>query len=202
MYKTFLASLLLLTGCVASAAFREPLPDAASRATPLYFGLQVMPDAAHNPIDPPERFEGYHVGTDFEVAQEELETDVPVFAICSGEIIYSGFAEGYGGLIVQHCSLNGEAVTVLYGHLLVVSLAENKTSVGAGTQIALLAPPRSGDSDGNRKHLHLGIHRGTEPDYRGYVQTKEELDGFIDPFTVLPPQRAGTEGAIVPYWKQ
>ncbi len=180
-------TVLVIAGCsaLAQSSFAWPLPGGAFRPTPLHFGLYVTPDPAHNPISPPERFIGYHVGTDFEIYPDEERVDVPVYAICSGEIVYSSFAEGYGGLIAEHCLLRDEKVTVLYGHLLLSSLPKVGDRVTQSQTIALLAPAHTHDSDGNRKHLHLGIHRGWDMTFLGYVQTEAELSQFIDPQTVL-----------------
>ncbi len=199
--RTFiLASILLLSACNSIAM---PLPRALERSTPLHFGLQVAPDAAHNPITPPERFEGYHIGTDFEVSAAELETDVPVYAICDGTVAYAGFAEGYGGLLTEHCIIDGSGVTVIYGHLHIDDLPKKDTVLEAGQQIGILGAARSGDTDGNRKHLHLGIHRGTgTTDMRGYVASEQELSEFIDAQKFLSPIY-GTGGSMdmKPYWK-
>src|SRR3989344_4494577 len=93
---------LLLFGCTSSAeGIAQPIDQALNRATPLSFGVHVTPDSEENPIKPPERFSGYHVGLDFEISTEELEKEVSVYAICTGTVAYSGFAEGYGGLLVQ-----------------------------------------------------------------------------------------------------
>lgn len=180
-------TVLAIAGCSAMAQsnFAWPLPGGAFRPTPLHFGLYVTPDPAHNPISPPERFIGYHVATDFEIYPDEENIDVPVYAVCSGTIAYSSFAEGYGGLIAEHCVLGKEKVTVLYGHLLLSSLPKVGDQVTQSQTIALLAPAHSHDSDGNRKHLHLGIHRGWDTTFLGYVQTEAELSQFIDPQTVL-----------------
>ena len=161
----------------------------------------MTPDPANNPIDPPEQFTGYHAGSDFEVTKDELEADVHVSAVCSGSVAYAGFAEGYGGLVIQYCSIGGGQVTVLYGHLSRVKLPENGAKLVAGDQIAVLAPARSVDSGGNRKHLHLGIHRGNGIDYRGYVQTPAQLGEYVDPLAVLPPRIHGTGGTLRAYWQ-
>lgn len=192
---------LFLAACVAGL-LSEPLTDAMSRATPLSFGLYVTPDPATNPIDPPERFTGYHVGTDFEVTQEELDQDVAVFALCTGEVAFSGFTEGYGGLVIQRCVINAEPVTVLYGHLVSAGLPAKGIMIAAGERMGSLAPARSTDSDGNRKHLHLGIHRGDEINYQGYVQTPEEMQAYIDPFTLLGSGFEGATGKLLPYWQR
>lgn len=177
---------LILAACTMSAQSGvPPLPNAASRETPLHFGLYVTPDPDQNPIDPPERFTGYHAATDFEIDPSELEEDVPVYAICTGKIAFSGFSDGYGGLVTQHCTLAGQDVTVLYGHLAVDSLMGADTHVKAGTTIGKLGAARSRDTDGSRKHLHLGIVKGHTDEVRGYVQNPDELELYIDPEAVL-----------------
>ncbi len=201
---SFLLPLCFLAACSTTSALHEPLPNASHRATPLSFGLWVSPDPNNNPIDPPERFSGYHVGEDFEVSAGELNGDVPVYAICDGEVAYSGFAGGYGGLIAQYCHLNGQTVTVLYGHLAIDSLPAQGDYVEAGQSIALLGAARSYDTDGNRKHLHLGIHKGTTLDFRGYVESIDELEEYVDPADVLPQavlDLPGQSPGETPYWQ-
>ena len=181
----------------------QPLDHAVNRATPLSFGVYVTSDPDHNPIDPPERFTGYHVGLDYEVSRDELEQDVPVYAICSGTVAYSGSAEGYGGLLIQRCTIDGQDATVLYGHLSSSDLPHTGADLSAGERIGLLAPARSGDSGGNRKHLHLGIHRGTEIETLGYVQTEGEIAQFLDPKVALPRGINQVLGrSLTPYWQQ
>ena len=182
-----LLSVAFFTGCslVASEKLSWPLERAAYRPTPLHFGMYVTPDPAMNPISLPERFTGYHVGVDFEITSGEKDKDVPVYAICSGEVIFSGFAEGYGGLISQHCTIDNEPVVVLYGHLQLDSLPDIASTLTAGKKIALLGADKSKDTDDNRKHLHLGIHRGTTSVFLGYVQTEDELKSFMDSKKIL-----------------
>lgn len=176
---------LALVACIASPGFSQPLEHATNRPTPLHFGLHVTPDPETNPIDPPERFAGFHAAVDYEVSADELEAEVPVFAICRGRVVYSGYAEGYGGLVIHRCTLDGEQISVIYGHLSREGLVKEGKTVKSGQRIGVLAEARSRDSDGNRKHLHLGIHKGEDLDMRGYVQTEEELAEYIDPTTVL-----------------
>lgn len=178
------SSALLLCACTGPVA-GLPLPDAEDRPTPLSFGLYVTPDPDQNPIDPPERFIGYHAAVDFEVTEEEKTKDVPVFAICKGPVAYSGYAEGYGGLVIQRCKAAGEPVTIIYGHLVVQGLPEEGTTLSKDQEFAKLGAPYSYDSGYNRKHLHLGIHKGKNLDMRGYVQNQEELKDFADPSTIL-----------------
>ena len=173
---------ILLAGCT---SYASPLPKASSRPTPLHFGLYVTPDSTTNPIDPPERFTGYHAATDFEIYPKEENKDVEVYAVCAGHIQFSGFSEGYGGLVTQFCNLKGQDVTVIYGHLAVDSLIPSGTNVETGATLGILGAARSSDTDGSRKHLHLGIAKGHGSEVRGYVQTEEELDLFLDPQTVL-----------------
>lgn len=163
-----------------------PLPDAALRPTPLHFGLFVTQDPDHNPINPPERFTGYHAATDFELLPGEENGDIPVFAICRGQVAFSGFAEGYGGLLIQRCRLKEEDVTVLYGHLKLDPLPAEGEMLKPGEQISLLADARSYESGWTRKHLHLGIHRGRRIDLRGYTQEQDDLKDYLDPQSILP----------------
>lgn len=192
---------IVLVACVAGTGTVPPLDDAVNRPTPLNFGLYVTPDPSQNPISPPERFEGYHAAVDYEVSDEELEQDVPVYAICRGRVLYSGFAEGYGGLLVHRCRIDGQDVTVLYGHLALEGLPPEGTTVTQGQHIGMLAPAKSYESGNTRKHLHLGIHKGRDLDVRGYVQTKEELGEFLDPTAVLPSLGIGEVlPDMRPYW--
>lgn len=190
---TALSAALLLCACSPTSAFSPsaPLDRAGDRPAALRFGMHVTQDPDDNPIDPPERFAGYHAALDYETFAWEAESEVTVYAICSGEVLYNGFADGYGGLVTQRCALNGEQVTVLYGHLDGDGLVERGSVLSAGDQLGKLAPAQSHWSDGNRKHLHLGIRRGEVSDVRGYVQTEGELSAFLDPREVLGPWAAG-----------
>lgn len=179
---------VLLAGCSAQAQGNGwPLSNGDDRETPLHFGLYVTPDPENNPIDPPERFTGYHAATDFEIFAEEEKARVPVFAVCTGTITFSGFAEGHGGLVTQFCTTNdGSDITVLYGHLALDSLVKTGKAVKIGAKIGVLGTAHSKDTDGSRKHLHLGVLKGHVSEVRGYVQHENELELFIDPQTVLP----------------
>lgn len=177
---------LVLCACADGSAMDSigmPLDDADDRPTPLHFGLYVTPE--ENPIIPAERFTGFHTAVDFEVSADELENDVPVYAICDGKVLVSEFADGYGGVLVQSCRLQGQNVTVLYGHLDPASLSKKGTRLAKGTTIGVLGAHRDEESDGNRKHLHLSIHKGKQPQLLGYVQTEKELSQYIDPSIVL-----------------
>jgi hypothetical protein len=155
-----------------------PLDRAGERVTKKPFGIFITPQ--NSPVQP-EKFRGYHTGTDFEIFPEELNADVPVFAICDGKIALKKTATGYGGVLVESCELNGGPVTVIYGHL---KLASIKKSTGdtltQGEEIGILGKAYSAETDGERKHLHLGIHKGAGVNILGYVQSKTELSGWLD----------------------
>ncbi len=168
-----------------SVPSRYPLPYRADRPLLLTFGLRVAPDPAENPIDPPERFTGWHAATDFEVLPDEEDTDVRVSALCDGTVLRSGFTSGYGGLVVTSCVLDGQDVTVLYGHLLLSDLPAVGTTLPAGAHVGTLGPAYSRDTHGNRKHLHLGVHLGKEVGVRGYVESQSDLSEFLNPLTLL-----------------
>jgi hypothetical protein len=162
----------------------EPIDNAKARITKKPFGIYITP--VNSPVQP-ERFSGYHTGTDFEVTNQELMQNIAIFAVCDGTILIRQWVSGYGGVIVQSCLLEKEAVTVLYGHL---NISESDTPVAgnnvkAGERLAILGTPYSHDTDGERKHLHLAIHKGMAIDYRGYVQNKTELSNWVDAKTLL-----------------
>ena len=143
------------------------------------FGIFVTPK--DSPVQP-EKFRGYHTGSDFEIFPEESKTDVSIRAVCPGTIAVKRSAIGYGGVVVVRCELDGEPVTVVYGHLALGSvMVDVGESVDKGVVIGILGADRSADTDGERKHLHLGIHRGDVIDIRGYVAEKPMLDQWLDP---------------------
>jgi murein DD-endopeptidase MepM/ murein hydrolase activator NlpD len=164
----------------------HPLSRFDERPKLLTFGLYVTPDPEQNPIDPPERFIGYHTALDLETFAEEANEPVDVYAICDGQIKEARTAEGYGGVMVQSCTIGRQEVTVLYGHVEPTSFAKKAgDSVARGEKIAQLADARSEGSGLTRKHLHLGIHKGSEVVLLGYVQDQKELENYIDPLPLL-----------------
>jgi hypothetical protein len=44
----------------------------------------------------------------------------------------------------------------------------------------MLGKGHSPETDGVRKHLHLGIHKGTSIDIRGYVPTQDSVEQWLD----------------------
>ena len=143
------------------------------------FGIYITP--ASSPIQP-ERFQGYHTGADFEIFPEELNVDVPIYAVCDGKLILKEYASGYGGVAVESCQLNNQSITVIYGHLNLGSIKlVSNSSLKTADFIGILGADKSAQTNGERKHLHLGFHKGSAVNILGYVQNKTELSGWIDP---------------------
>lgn len=164
-----------------SAIINLPLDNALPRITKKPFGIFVSP---HNSPISPERFTGYHTGTDFETTPEEETAPIEVKAIIDGTIINKLSVSGYGGVILEKAEINGQSIIILYGHVDLDSSTKEK-EVKKGDSLAILAPANSPKSGYERKHLHLGIIKGNKTDYRGYVPTEKELSNWIDPASVL-----------------
>ncbi len=154
-----------------------PLERAEDRITKKPFGIKVSP--TDSPVSP-EKFSGYHTAVDFETFPEEADSTVVVKAVCSGELRIKRAATGYGGIAVQSCTVHDQAVTIIYGHLKLSSISATVgQSLKQGETLAVLGKGFSSETDGERKHLHLGIHTGTAVDIRGYVPTADALKGWI-----------------------
>ncbi len=155
----------------------SPIDQADKRVTKKPFGIYITP--TNSPVSP-EKFTGYHTGTDFETFADEANADVPFYAICDGKILQKRTASGYGGIIVQSCTMANESVTVVYGHVSLKNISKNiGDQLAAGEKIGLLGKSPE-ETDGERKHLHLGIHKGTGLDIKGYVQSQSALSAWID----------------------
>lgn len=169
-----------------ATSLAQPLERANERPKKLTFGLYVTPDPAQNPIDPPERFIGYHTALDFEIFPEEKDQAVSVYSICPGKVVYKNTVEGYGGTLIQSCVIQGQEVTVLYGHLKPSSMSiEKDAALKAGEKLGVLGAHLSEETSQTRKHLHLGIHKGNRIELRGYVQAKSDLDQYLNPAPLL-----------------
>jgi len=156
----------------------EPILDSLSRITKKPFGLLVSP--TDSPVQP-EKFTGYHTGTDFETSPTEADIAIPVSAVCDGTVRFVGPVAGYGGAAILACTINSQPVTVLYGHIdIETTILKVNEVITKGSLIANLAPADSDKSGGERKHLHLGIHLGTSIEYRGYVQNQNELVSWLN----------------------
>lgn len=180
---SLLCAALARADAPAKPAIADPIRGAAARVTKKPFGIKVSP--GHSPVSP-ERFSGYHTGVDFETTAEEQDRNVPVYALCDGRLLTKRRASGYGGLLVQSCRLEGRAVTVIYGHLKLASVRLNAgAKLAAGQQLGILGKGYSADTDGERKHLHLGIHKGTAINIRGYVPSEAALKDWLDVLELL-----------------
>lgn len=157
---------------------RLPLERTRERVIKKPFGIKISPN--NSPISP-ERFSGYHTGVDYEIFEDEQNANVEVFAICSGNLLKKEKISGYGGVLIQECNLENQPVTVIYGHIKISSVKQEVGEyISLGDRLALLGDAFSLDTDGERKHLHLGIHKGIAIDVRGYVQNQSELKNWID----------------------
>lgn len=160
-----------------------PVENFFSRITKKPFDLYVTPK--NSPVTP-EKFTGYHTGVDAETTPDEQSIDVAVFAIADGEVVFAGHVNGYGGVLIIRSIVNNETVTVLYGHVRLSSVTLKKgNTVKVGARIAVLGNGFSSETDGERKHLHLGIIRGGVVNYRGYVSKQADLSGWLDPVAWL-----------------
>lgn len=160
-----------------------PIKDYQKRVTKKPFGVYITPQ--NSPVQP-ERFTGHHTGTDFEILPGEENQKVEVFSFCTGKIIFKGSVSGYGGVLVQSCKINNEDITVLYGHLKLTSIQKNKgEEILQGSAFAELGKAFSTETDGERKHLHFAIHKGTAIDFKGYVQQVGDLSSWLNPLDIL-----------------
>jgi hypothetical protein len=160
-----------------------PLDRALERVTKKTYWLQISP--TDSPISP-ERFTGYHTGVDFETYPSEQDSDVVVRSICTGPLISARSATGYGGVAVQRCRIEDQDVMVVYGHMRLASITARLGDIlQSGQQLWVLGRGYSDETDWERKHLHLSIHRWSDIDIRWYVKTSRELDEWIDPMTYL-----------------
>ena len=155
----------------------EPVEDFRERAVFKQFGTFITPD--ESPVAG-ERFSGYHTGVDAEFPGAAAH--IPVVAISDGTIVYRGWVNGYGGVIIIRHIIEAQSVLVLYGHTDPESFPPATVrQVSAGTQIAVLGDSQSHATDGGRRHLHLSIRPNGKLDFRGYVETEEELKAWLNP---------------------
>ena len=158
----------------------DPVANWQSRVNKKPFGIYVTPQ--NSPVQP-ERFTGYHTGIDIEY--EETAADIPVFALTDGVIRQTGCVNGYGGVLVMAFHWQEQDYTALYGHLRLGSLPAIGTRIQRGQQIGLLGTNHSQETDGERRHLHLAIHKGSTVELKGYVDNQTLLANWVDPLTFL-----------------
>lgn len=159
--------------------FVEPVKDFKTRVTKKPFGLYITPQ--NSPVQP-ERFIGYHTGADAEY--EDVTADVPVYAIADGEVIYSNRVSGYGGVFILKIDIDDTSHSALYGHIRPSTLPEIGKTYKKNEQIAVLGTGYSTETDGERRHLHLGILSNDRIDVKGYVSSQSALSGWIDPLSL------------------
>ncbi len=170
---------LAVPGQNKSDEFKMPLEKTSERVTKKEFGKYVTPE--NSPVSP-ERFSGYHTGVDFEIFPGEENVEIKVSAMCSGKLLEKRYASGYGGALVQSCRLNNEDVTVIYGHLELASIDKKiGDDLNAGDLLGILGDGNSQETDGERKHLHLGIHKGKDINLLGYAKNQTQLSQWHDP---------------------
>jgi hypothetical protein len=155
---------------------QEPILDFKNRITKKYFGTFITPQKS--PVSP-ERFLGYHTGVDVEYG--DVTTDVQVKAVTKGQIIYSGYINGYGGFIAEKIKYQNQDLIIIYGHLRPRSLIKNKTIVYIGDTLGVLGAGYSQETNGERRHLHLAVLKGAKLDFRGYVQNQSNLSLWLNP---------------------
>ncbi len=176
----------ILEGFISSIVFHNdkdsfvpPFENATKRVTKKPFAIVVSPD--NSPVKP-ERFSGFHTGVDFEILSGEEDVDVPVMAICGGRLVQKQINNGYGGVAVQECLLENQKLQIVYGHLRLGSISKKIGEyISPGEKMAVLGKGDSTETDGERKHLHLGLVRGAKVDLRGYVDKEEQLKNWLDP---------------------
>ena len=159
--------------------FAEPAAEFKTRVTKKPFGIYITPK--NSPIQP-ERFSGYHTGADAEYT--DVTADVPVLAIADGEIVTARRASGYGGVMVLKFQLDGQDWYAIYGHVRPASMKLAGTKITRGEEISVLGTGYSAETDGERRHLHLGI--ANKNTITGYVSSQEELKAiWIDPLSMF-----------------
>ena len=159
----------------------EPVAEFKRRVTKKPFGVYVT--SKNSPVQP-ERFTGYHTGADAEYG--DVSADVPVYSVADGVITASKTAAGLGGVIQEKIGLNGAAHTVEYGHIRPGSLPKVGQSFKRGEQIGVLGTGYTVETDGERKHLHFAVLSDDRTDLRGYVASKADLSGWLEPLSLYP----------------
>lgn len=153
-----------------------PVEGFLERITKKPFGIYITPDTS--PIQP-ERFSGYHTGVDAEFT--DISKSVLVHAIADGTVVYSGRANGYGGVVAVRHVINKNNYVIVYGHLDPSTLINNNATIKAGERLGTLGDGYTKETDNERKHLHLSAYKGTTLSLAGYVKTESALDAWIDP---------------------
>jgi hypothetical protein len=94
-------------------------------------------------------------------------------------------ASGYGGVLVSAALMTATNHRCLRSYAFGEHVSAIGDSITAGDTIGVLGTGDSAETDGERKHLHLSIHKGTGIDIRGYVASQSLLDQWLDPCQLL-----------------
>ncbi|USN53174.1 MAG: M23 family metallopeptidase [Candidatus Nomurabacteria bacterium] len=180
VYDRFLESLVVDTAALPTAHLLEPIEQFRDRITLKHFGQYIT--AQNSPVQP-ERFSGFHTAVDVEFGDTD-DIPIPVRAIGPGEIILSRTASGYGGVFVLRFQWQSETYTAVYGHIAPDSLPRLGAQVLAGQELGYLGKGGTSETDGERKHLHFGIHLGSVTDIAGYVQSEAALTPWVNPLAL------------------
>ncbi len=184
-------SALFIVSALTLAPWYFPLDDYYARPSLKYFSQYIDRNyyiGKENQF--PNQFTGYHAGTDLEILPGEENILVPVYAITTGKIIFSGPVSGYGGVILQ--TLYNNSLTALYGHIKIGSFNFRVgDTINAGTFLAYLGEGFSDQTGGERKHLHFGIYKGSERYFHGYETNLNLLQQrWVDPVKFLNDKSA------------
>lgn len=158
-----------------------PVADINNRITKKPFGIYVTP--GNSPVSP-EVFTGYHTGIDIEY--EDVEGDVNIHTILDGKVLFSGQAQGYGGVIAIQHNIDNRPVIAIYGHLKPKSMIPINSEVKKDQVIGILGKGYTSETDHERKHLHFALYPGTKLNLLGYVQKESELLNWINPLSLYP----------------
>lgn len=172
--------LVIASATTTQESLVNPIDRANERMTKKQFGTYVSP--GHSLV-PNEHFKGLHAAVDFEILNDsELVNEVEIRTVCQGPLVLKEWVKGYGGVAVQECTLDGKPISLIYGHMDLESITANKgDTMSPGQRLGNLGDAYSHETDGARRHLHLGFYNGVPVDIRGYVPTQEELAKYLDP---------------------
>jgi murein DD-endopeptidase MepM/ murein hydrolase activator NlpD len=138
-----------------------------------------------------EPYRGFHTGTDVEVDSARADAPVPVYAMTDGEVAFSQFVKGYGGVVVIDHGEEEIPLYGIYGHLrlsdLSISLGDR---VRGGARVGFLGDAFSVETDGERKHLHFGLYTKSPYELVGYVDDTDALSRWQDPTEFLKERDA------------
>jgi hypothetical protein len=142
---------------------------------------------------PYNRFYGYHTAVDLEIFPEEIDTKVPVYAASSGTITHIGTLFGYGGVILE--KIDNENNTFLYGHVktdnLSFKVGDHINTENNPVVLTYLGNQFSAETSKERKHLHLGIYKGTDLYFKGHESSLAQLEKrWLNPNTFLKEKGA------------